>query len=107
MADCKKSGAAFWATVVVVVALVAYPLSFGPACWISCWTNTGQGAVSLVYRPITWTFGDPLAGQDPLIGRLFQAYATIPSRPSWYWRAIVDGERILYWTWDGVALEDE
>jgi hypothetical protein len=29
----KQPGVAFWATVVVVVALVAYPLSFGPACW--------------------------------------------------------------------------
>jgi hypothetical protein len=29
----KKPGVAFWATVVVVVVLVAYPLSFGPACW--------------------------------------------------------------------------
>ncbi len=31
----KKPSVAFWATVVVVVALVAYPLSFGPACWIA------------------------------------------------------------------------
>ncbi len=30
----KKPGVAFWATVVVVVAL-AYPLSFGPACWLT------------------------------------------------------------------------
>ena len=31
--DRKKPGVAFWATVVVVVGLAAYPLSFGPACW--------------------------------------------------------------------------
>ena len=31
MADRKKPGVAFWATVVVVVALIAYPLSMGPA----------------------------------------------------------------------------
>jgi hypothetical protein len=30
----KKPGVAFWATVVVVAVLLAYPLSFGPACWI-------------------------------------------------------------------------
>ena len=30
----KKPGVAFWATVVVVVALVGYPASFGPACSI-------------------------------------------------------------------------
>jgi hypothetical protein len=31
--DRKKPGVAFWATVVVVVAL-AYPLSSGPAVWL-------------------------------------------------------------------------
>jgi hypothetical protein len=30
----KKPGVTFWATVVMVVTLVAYPLSFGPACWL-------------------------------------------------------------------------
>src|SRR5262245_16838421 len=30
----KKPGVAFWATVMVVVLLLAYPLSFGPACWL-------------------------------------------------------------------------
>jgi hypothetical protein len=30
----KPPSPAYWATVVVVVALVAYPLSFGPACWL-------------------------------------------------------------------------
>jgi hypothetical protein len=29
----KKPGVAYWATVVVVVLLMGYPLSFGPACW--------------------------------------------------------------------------
>jgi hypothetical protein len=33
MTSRKKPGVAFWATVVVVVVLVAYPLSFGPVCW--------------------------------------------------------------------------
>ncbi len=32
--DRKKPGVAFWATVVVVVTLVAYPLSFGVAEWL-------------------------------------------------------------------------
>jgi hypothetical protein len=30
----KKPGVAFWATV-VVAALIAYPVSFGPACWLT------------------------------------------------------------------------
>jgi hypothetical protein len=32
MTDRKKPGVGFWATVVVVVVLL-YPISFGPACW--------------------------------------------------------------------------
>ncbi len=34
MTSRKKPGVAFWATMVVVAGLVAYPLSFGPACWM-------------------------------------------------------------------------
>jgi hypothetical protein len=32
--DRKKPGVAFWATVVVVVVLVAYPLSLFPIAWL-------------------------------------------------------------------------
>ena len=40
----KPPSAAFWATVVVVVALILYPLSFGPACWLTAqpWQNAFQ-----------------------------------------------------------------
>ena len=55
--DRKKPGVAFWATVVVVVALLAYPLSFGPACWA-----VGRGFwkaehAAILFRPLavlTW-----------------------------------------------------
>jgi hypothetical protein len=48
----KKPGVAFWATVVVVAVLVGYPLSFGPACWL-----TDRGVIDAahsgrLYRPI-------------------------------------------------------
>jgi hypothetical protein len=51
----KKPGAAFWATVVVAVLLIAYPLSMGPACWIvnQEWCpSAGQDAYPFVYLPI-------------------------------------------------------
>ena len=32
MTERKNPGVAFWATVVVAVVLMAYPLSFGPFC---------------------------------------------------------------------------
>ena len=52
MTDRKKPGAAFWATVVVVALLVAYPLSFGPACWAVRRGFVAPHAAAHAYRPI-------------------------------------------------------
>jgi hypothetical protein len=65
MTDRKKPGVAFWAGVAVAVLLVAYPLSFGPVCWLNQRTcprsghvylyGTGYTFVAEFYRPIlTW-----------------------------------------------------
>jgi hypothetical protein len=64
MTDRKKPGVAFWATVVVVVLLLGYPLSFGPACWwFSPPRSDGTWAISLsdtwphaprMYWPCGW-----------------------------------------------------
>ena len=53
MISRKKPGAAFWATVVVVVVL-AYPLSFGPACWICSRTQKAVAGVGVIYHPLFW-----------------------------------------------------
>jgi hypothetical protein len=47
----KKPSLAFWATV-VMVAVLTYPLSFGPACWTSERTGIGASALSVAYQPI-------------------------------------------------------
>jgi hypothetical protein len=53
--DRKKPGVAFWATVVLVMLLVAYPLSFGPACWIANRTDLfDDDDLPAIYRPIGW-----------------------------------------------------
>ncbi len=56
--DHKQPGVAFWATVVLVVALVvAYPLSLGPAIWlyhhkfVPGWART---PIQYVYSPLEW-----------------------------------------------------
>jgi hypothetical protein len=54
MTDRKKPGVAFWATVVVVV-LLAYPISFGPACWIYS-RSDHDDALSDFYLPIGLLF---------------------------------------------------
>jgi hypothetical protein len=60
MTSRRNPGAAFWATVVVAVVLVAYPLSLGPA-W-RCWMNMGKPeslgvALNWLYAPL-WTAAD-------------------------------------------------
>jgi hypothetical protein len=52
--DRKKPGVAFWATVVVVVALVllAYPLSFGPACRIFGPVHAIDDEFCTFFRPL-------------------------------------------------------
>ncbi len=53
----KKPGVAFRATVVVVVALVAYPLSAGPACKLAYdgWLpGSAEVAAVCFYTPLVW-----------------------------------------------------
>jgi len=51
MTDRKKPGVAFWGTVALVV-MFAYPLSFGPACWLTSRLQSGNEAASVVYQPL-------------------------------------------------------
>ena len=52
--DRKKPGVAFWATVGLVVALVGYPLSFGPACWLVHRECISPETAAIVYKPLIW-----------------------------------------------------
>ncbi len=51
MTSRKKSGVALWAIVALVVVLVGYPLSFGPACWLASHADSGGDFVSAIYQP--------------------------------------------------------
>jgi hypothetical protein len=56
MTDRKKPGVAFWATVVVVVALVmGYPLSIGPAIWLTARGYFREATVQSFYLPVLWS----------------------------------------------------
>jgi hypothetical protein len=68
----KKPGMAFWATVVVVVVL-AYPLSFGPACWVANRTDLFKDDdLPVIYRPIGW-----LCFRSPSVERVLFGYARV------------------------------
>jgi hypothetical protein len=66
--DRKKPGVAFWTSVVVAVVLLAYPISFGPACWMA---DREMVAVSLVrdlYDPLVALI---VAGPRPVQRMMF------------------------------------
>ena len=90
--DGRKPGAAFWATVVVVIALVGYPLSVGPACWLSSRMNYGASTVSSVYRPLTWATARSERFADAVAW-----YSRIGSAGGWSWwgGTWVDADRLL------------
>src|SRR6476646_6642480 len=75
----KKPGVTFWTTVVVVAILVAYPLSFGPACWITSRCECGTPLVTTVYRPVLRLW---LASPGGLGGAVHW-YACALARDSW------------------------
>jgi len=105
MSSRKKPGVAFWATVVVVV-LLAYPISFGPACWITSRLNRGADLVPVVYRPLTWALSPD---DDTAINRVGTWYAKIGAPEDWEWipisletETLPDGTLIGEfggWTW--------
>ena len=43
-----------WAkrTALALCLALAYPLSFGPACWITSWLNVGSDSIPVIYRPM-------------------------------------------------------
>jgi hypothetical protein len=72
MSDSSKKHSVMFRVIVTLAILLAYPMSFGPACWLSQRTGTGHDYVWIAYRPFWWTMKN---GSEPLRESLFQ-YAT-------------------------------
>ncbi len=96
--DRKKPSAGFWITVALVGVMVGYPLSFGPACWITSRTNTGASAIPVLYRPLTWAMS-PYS--DTTINRVSTWYAKIGAPDDWEWGAVWDSTEggHVGWNW--------
>jgi hypothetical protein len=86
MTDHKKPGVAFWATVAVVVVLMLYVLSLGPACWITSRMNFGTSTIGVIYRPIVpvmWRTGDVT-----VLGTILDQYSRVGAAPHWQWERV-------------------
>ena len=75
MTSRKKPGVAFWTTVVLVVVLVVYPLSFGPMCWVRnrLPPDLSWPVYRAVYAPILWLYRGGLA----LVRRVLRWYGDL------------------------------
>ena len=86
MTDRKKPTAGFWITVALVAALVAYPLSFGPACWITSRMSVETSAIGVIYRPIvrfmSWTDG------GSVLGTILDQYSRLGAADDWHWMRV-------------------
>jgi hypothetical protein len=89
MNDRKQPGMAFWATVVVVGLLIAYPLSFGPACWITSRTSLPGDWLLVVYRPMIWALESGLETGSGILFDVIFWYSMLGSSKNWGW--ITDG----------------
>ena len=85
----RRISATFWA-VGVLAMIVAYPLSFGPACWVNERTDANTGLISAAFYPII-----RLANRSSRVSAMALWYAALGARegstPSFY------GDEIGWW----------
>jgi hypothetical protein len=112
MTDRKKPGVAFWATVVVVVLLVAYPLSFGPASGGK--SRTDRRERNPVTASTAAADADTSNSDTVQLGKLVSrslrhAMSEFGSRVLFFWNAYVATWRLHYVIprgWEPVRLLD-
>jgi len=65
MTDRKKPGVAFW-TVLLGVMLLGYPLSIGPAVWLTGHRYFRDSTVSSFYWPVLWSAAQAIPLENAL-----------------------------------------
>ncbi|MSR56962.1 MAG: hypothetical protein EXS05_04740 [Planctomycetaceae bacterium] len=77
-----------WTAVLVVVAILGYPLSVGPACWFSSQTGIGARAVTVLYVPLLSAIDEltfPTIAWEPA-WRIANDYMGLFATADWGWR---------------------
>jgi len=103
--DRKHPTPGFWLTVALVTALVGYPLSVGPACWISSRAGTIIAArtVNRFYRPLTWCVE---ATHSESLRNGLQWYSRLLAGDGWHWlwTPWMQAGEATWWGGDGSVL---
>ncbi len=68
----------------------AYPLSFGPACWITAQTGFDARPISVVYFPFIW-----LSNRSWYVATITAWYAEVGESQGW--TISYEGNRISWW----------
>jgi hypothetical protein len=76
----KRPGIAFYSAL-IAAALILYPLSLMPACWLSARFG-GERIVTTVYKPLTWCA--ELTGSQSLMNTI-QSYSGLGTGGTWIW----------------------
>jgi hypothetical protein len=116
MSEERKKSVGQWVAGALVLLLVLYVLSFGPACWLCSRLGIWADVLPVVYRPILtamhvdqfssrveeWRLAGalppplPAASSSPL-----RWYSDLEAGEGWYWYCVLrrapDGEVIHYW----------
>jgi hypothetical protein len=89
---------AFWDTVAAGLVLLAYPVSFGPACWISSRAGLGVDMMPAAYRPMAWSMS-----RSDRACEVLNWYAQLGASPGWRWMrdpvSQLFGARDPRWVW--------
>ena len=92
----KKVGAGFWIVIAAIVAL-AYPVSIGPACWISSRAGRGSEFVSWVYSPVI-----RICDKGPdFVRRIVRSYSEFGAPGNWVW-IHYDDNGLEYISWEQI-----
>ena len=88
-----------WTLAAAIGTPALYVASFGPACWVSSRMNTESEApvISIVYRPLTWTFAEAQWVNAPVPTKsevALRNYASLLAKQGWIWMAIGDRDLV-------------
>src|SRR5262249_46927798 len=102
----RQPSAGFWITFVILAILVLYPLSLGPACWISSPAGTGGHAVSVIHRPIPWLLPPRRVIFKPnQLEAGMRRYSEFAAAPDWRWYCISSSPgQPQHWEWGQIIV---